>query len=174
MSESLVKTLSKARMKEFFQALQGYGDVAAPVRATEKTHRFKIVRALEEADLSYTRTMIPPKKYFIHPEEIIFTFDKGREEPVEYEMFEARGVNAIEAPRGLLYHDYSFDGEGRVTKTNTITPTAQNAANIEKDARVIAGNLAAEDDAAIKNAAEVMVRAYDPCISCSVHLTRVK
>ena len=83
MSESLVKTLSKARMKEFFQVLQGYGDVAAPVRATEKTHRFQIVRALEEADLSYTRTMIPPKKYFIHPEEIIFTFDKGREEYVE-------------------------------------------------------------------------------------------
>ena len=52
MSESLVKTLSKARMKEFFQALQGYGDVAAPVRATEKTHRFQIIRALEEADLS--------------------------------------------------------------------------------------------------------------------------
>jgi len=70
-------------MKEFFQALQGYGDVAAPVRATEKTHRFQIVRALEEADLSYTRTMIPPKKYFIHPEETIFTFDKEREEYAE-------------------------------------------------------------------------------------------
>jgi sulfhydrogenase subunit alpha len=96
-----------------------------------------------------------------------------REEPVEYEVYEARGVNAIEAPRGLLYHDYSFDGEGRVVKANIITPTAQNAANIEKDARIIAGNLAAEDDAVIKNAIEVMVRAYDPCISCSVHLTRV-
>lgn len=97
-----------------------------------------------------------------------------QEEPVEYEVFEARGVNAIEAPRGLLYHDYSFDSEGRVVKANIITPTAQNAANIEKDAKVIAGNLATEDDTTIKNAIEVMVRAYDPCISCSVHLTRVK
>jgi sulfhydrogenase subunit beta (sulfur reductase) len=83
LSETLVKILSKSRMKDFFQALQGYGDVAAPVRATGKIHRFQIVRSLEEVDLSYTRTMIPPKKYFIHPEEIIFTFDKGREEYAE-------------------------------------------------------------------------------------------
>ena len=93
---------------------------------------------------------------------------------VEYEPFESRGINAIEAPRGLLYHDYSFDEEGRITKANIITPTAQNAANVEKDVRVIVGNLADKEEQVIKQAVEVLARAYDPCISCSVHLTRVK
>jgi sulfhydrogenase subunit alpha len=104
----------------------------------------------------------------------LLTVGLKHENLAEYEVFESRGVNAIEAPRGLLYHDYSFDDQGRVTKANIITPTAQNAANIEKDARVIAGNLATEDDATIRNALEIMTRAYDPCISCSVHLTRVR
>ncbi|NIN66017.1 MAG: hypothetical protein GTO63_15255, partial [Anaerolineae bacterium] len=58
----------------------------------------------------------------------------------EFEAHESRGINAVEAPRGLLYHDYSFDEEGCIAKANIITPTAQNAANIEKDIRVIAGN----------------------------------
>jgi sulfhydrogenase subunit alpha len=93
---------------------------------------------------------------------------------VEFEPYMSRGVNAIEAPRGLLYHDYSFDEEGRITKANIITPTAQNAANIEKDVRVIAENLADREEAVIKQALEVMIRAYDPCVSCSVHLTKLK
>jgi sulfhydrogenase subunit alpha len=96
------------------------------------------------------------------------------EDLVEFEPYVSRGVNAIEAPRGLLYHDYSFDEEGRITKANIITPTAQNAANIEKDVRVIAENLADREEAVIKQALEVMVRAYDPCVSCSVHLTKLK
>ncbi|MCW4050611.1 MAG: Ni/Fe hydrogenase subunit alpha [Candidatus Bathyarchaeota archaeon] len=96
------------------------------------------------------------------------------EDLVEFDVYESRGINAIEAPRGILYHDYSFDDQGRITKANIITPTAQNAANIEKDVRVIAGNLSGSSDETIKHAIEVMARAYDPCISCSVHLTRLK
>ncbi len=92
---------------------------------------------------------------------------------VEFEAHEGRGINAVEAPRGLLYHDYTFDEDGCITKANIITPTAQNAANIEKDIRVIAGNHAG-DDAELLNNLEVMIRAYDPCISCSVHLARLK
>jgi sulfhydrogenase subunit alpha len=91
----------------------------------------------------------------------------------EFEAHEGRGINAVEAPRGLLYHDYTFDEEGRIAKANIITPTAQNAANIEKDIRVIAGNHVG-DDAELLNDLEVMIRAYDPCISCSVHLVRLR
>ena len=91
----------------------------------------------------------------------------------EFEVYEGRGVNAVEAPRGILYHDYSFDSEGRIVKANIITPTAQNAANIEKDIGVISRNMYKSSESDIKQALEVMVRAYDPCISCSVHLARV-
>jgi sulfhydrogenase subunit alpha len=91
----------------------------------------------------------------------------------EFEAHEGRGINAVEAPRGLLYHDYSFDEDGCISRANIITPTAQNAANIEKDVRVIAGNHAG-GDAELINDIEVMIRAYDPCISCSVHLVRLR
>lgn len=93
---------------------------------------------------------------------------------VEFEVFESRGINAVEAPRGLLYHDYSFDSDGRIKTSNIITPTAQNAANIEKDVRVIAENLAGKPEEEVKKAIEIMVRAYDPCISCSVHMVQLK
>jgi sulfhydrogenase subunit alpha len=95
------------------------------------------------------------------------------EELSEFEVHECRGINAVEAPRGLLYHDYSFDDDGCITKANIITPTAQNVANIEKDIRVIASNHVGED-AELMNDIEVMIRAYDPCISCSVHLVRLR
>ncbi len=93
---------------------------------------------------------------------------------VEFDVFESRGINAVEAPRGLLYHDYTFDSEGRIKASNIITPTAQNAANIEKDVWVIAENLAGKPEDEVKKAIEIMVRAYDPCISCSVHMVQLK
>jgi sulfhydrogenase subunit alpha len=93
---------------------------------------------------------------------------------VEFDVFESRGINAVEAPRGLLYHDYTFNAEGKIKKSNIITPTAQNAKNIEKDVKVIAGNLAGKPEDDVKKAIEIMVRAYDPCISCSVHMVQLK
>jgi len=96
-----------------------------------------------------------------------------QESLVEFDVYASRGVNAVEAPRGLLYHDYTFDDSGAILKSNIITPTAQNAANIEKDARVIAENLLGKPDEEVKQALEIMARAYDPCISCSVHLVHL-
>jgi sulfhydrogenase subunit alpha len=93
---------------------------------------------------------------------------------VEVQPKAGRGVGAVEAPRGILYHDYTFDEEGCVVKANVITPTAQNAANMEKDYRVATQRLINEPDEKIKYALELIARAYDPCISCSVHLTRIK
>ena len=93
---------------------------------------------------------------------------------VDFDVYKSRGVNAVEAPRGLLYHDYTFDDKGQIVKANIITPTAQNVYNMEKDIRVTAGNLAEKTDNEIKSALELVVRAYDPCISCSVHVARIK
>ncbi|HHL41671.1 MAG TPA: Ni/Fe hydrogenase subunit alpha [Candidatus Bathyarchaeota archaeon] len=91
----------------------------------------------------------------------------------EFEVYASRGINAVEAPRGLLYHDYAFNDDGTIMKSNIITPTAQNAANIEKDARIIAENLSGKPEAELVKALEIMARAYDPCISCSVHLVHL-
>jgi len=82
-----------------------------------------------------------------------------------------RGVAAVEVPRGILYHCYEFDGEGRITKADCVIPTSQNHANIQHDLVALAEEMAAagKSDAEIEKLAEMLVRAYDPCISCSVH-----
>jgi sulfhydrogenase subunit alpha len=100
------------------------------------------------------------------------------DEMIDYAVRAGRGVGAIEAPRGTLFHEYEIDDEGRVVNANVITPTAQNLANTEKDLRQAADDLlkTAETptDEELELGLEMIVRAYDPCISCSVHVTRVK
>jgi sulfhydrogenase subunit alpha len=97
-----------------------------------------------------------------------------REGLVEIEPMAGAGVGAIEAPRGILYHDYTFDEEGCVAEANVITPTAMNCANIEKDLRVAAERLLASGEEDVKGKLELIVRAYDPCISCSTHMVEVR
>ena len=52
-----------------------------------------------------------------------------------------------------------------------MTPTAQNVANLEADMRVLAEQLVAEgaEEDIVRLEIEKLVRAYDPCLSCSVH-----
>ena len=81
------------------------------------------------------------------------------------------GVGAVEAPRGILYHDYTIDETGHVTRANCIIPTTQNNANIHFDLAELAqwGLDRGKDDKEITLLSEMLVRSYDPCISCSVH-----
>ena len=81
------------------------------------------------------------------------------------------GVGAVEVPRGILYHMYELDGEGRIRRADCVIPTAQNHANIQEDIQALAKETAAAglDDRKIEQLAAMLVRAYDPCISCSVH-----
>jgi sulfhydrogenase subunit alpha len=95
------------------------------------------------------------------------------EKPVKVVSGPGTGTGAVEAPRGTLYHSYNFDEAGRLTKADVITPTAQNLANIEKDLRVTVENSIDESNEYITSKLEMVVRAYDPCISCAVHLLEV-
>jgi len=81
------------------------------------------------------------------------------------------GVAAVEVPRGILYHCYEFNQTGQIVKCDCIIPTSQNHANIQYDLTALAGQFAAEGmrDRELELLAEMLVRAYDPCISCSVH-----
>jgi sulfhydrogenase subunit alpha len=81
------------------------------------------------------------------------------------------GVGAVEVPRGILYHHYRYDEDGRVAKANCIIPTTQNNANIQLDIRRLAEveGLSGTSDEKLTLLASMLVRSYDPCISCSVH-----
>lgn len=96
---------------------------------------------------------------------------EGSSEPVAFTVCAGRGVGFTEAPRGALFHELELDEQGRVVHASIITPTAQNVANLEADMRQLAEYLAGrgtgEDE--IRLEIEKLVRAYDPCLSCSVH-----
>ncbi|MBI5641146.1 MAG: Ni/Fe hydrogenase subunit alpha [Nitrospirae bacterium] len=81
------------------------------------------------------------------------------------------GVGAVEVPRGILYHNYEFDEAGHITRCDCVIPTSQNHGNIQYDLQELARKYAAEgmQDRDIELLAEMLVRSYDPCISCSVH-----
>lgn len=82
-----------------------------------------------------------------------------------------RGVGAVEVPRGILYHCYEFDEDGRITNCDCVIPTSQNHANIQHDLQKLAARYATRGngDREIELLAQMLVRSYDPCISCSVH-----
>ncbi len=85
------------------------------------------------------------------------------------------GTGAVEAPRGVLYHHYEIK-DGLIEKCDIITPTAQNLDNMEVHVRVGAETLLSKghkDDDDLKLKLEMVVRAYDPCISCATHLVRI-
>ena len=77
----------------------------------------------------------------------------------------------VEAPRGILYHFYELDSSGRVTAADCVIPTTQNHANIQGDLEALVGRdeTLAMPDAEVELLCSMLVRAYDPCISCSVH-----
>jgi sulfhydrogenase subunit alpha len=82
------------------------------------------------------------------------------------------GTAVTEAPRGLLFHSYTYDDAGRVTAADVITPTALNAASIEDHFRRAAEQAEDRGTEALQAKLQMIARAYDPCISCSVHLVR--
>lgn len=89
---------------------------------------------------------------------------------VEADFRGKRGIAHIEAPRGVLIHDYQMDDRGIVTSANMIIATQQNVAAINKSLVEGAnGLLDGSDDDAMLNGLEFVVRCYDPCLACSTH-----
>jgi len=84
-----------------------------------------------------------------------------------------RGIGAVEVPRGILFHDYTYNQKGACTKANCIIPTNQNHANIELDMKALLPKILDKTEKEIELNLEMLVRAYDPCISCSTHYVTV-
>jgi len=101
--------------------------------------------------------------------------DRGlKQEPIEVKVKAGRGVGVIEAPRGLLVHDYEYDKNGVCVAANCVIPTNQNHGNIQQDMEALAPTILDKPEKEIELTLEMLVRAYDPCISCSTHLLRLR
>ena len=101
--------------------------------------------------------------------EALLTCGIKTEAPRKPKLKAGSGVGAVEAPRGTLFHKYAFDGNGICTAANICIPTNQNHANIQKDFEALLPIVIDRDETEIRLLLEMLVRAYDPCVSCSTH-----
>jgi coenzyme F420-reducing hydrogenase alpha subunit len=97
-----------------------------------------------------------------------------QEESLEVKPKAGRGVGIVEVPRGILFHDYTYNDKGEIVKANCIIPTNQNHANIQKDMEKYLPMILDKTPDDIRLNLEMLVRAYDPCVSCSTHYLDVK
>ena len=84
-----------------------------------------------------------------------------------------KASGCVEAPRGILFHEYEFDKKGRCLAADICIPTGQNHANIQKDFEAFVPQILHEGQDAVRQKLEMLVRSYDPCISCSTHALEV-
>jgi F420-non-reducing hydrogenase large subunit len=95
----------------------------------------------------------------------------GKELRVPVKARAATGVGVIEAPRGVLIHDYDTDDKGMITKANIIVATAHNNKAINAGLKNTAQKIidTPTPPEGILNRMEMIIRAYDPCFSCATH-----
>ncbi len=96
--------------------------------------------------------------------------EKANNEITQY----GRGIATTEVPRGILFHDYTYNRQGNIEAANCVIPTGQNLANIDDDMKKLVPEIIEESKEDITLKLEMLVRAYDPCISCSVHMLDVE
>jgi NAD-reducing hydrogenase large subunit len=81
------------------------------------------------------------------------------------------GVGMIEAPRGVLIHHYQVNKDGAITWANLIVATGHNNLAMGKSVKQVAMEYVHGDkiEEGMLNRVSAVVRAYDPCLSCSTH-----
>ena len=84
------------------------------------------------------------------------------------------GHGASEAPRGLLYHRYDIDGDGKIADAHIVPPTSQNQGRMEEDLRQFLRTRIHLPKDQLTLQCEQSIRNYDPCISCATHFLRLE
>ena len=81
------------------------------------------------------------------------------------------GVGMVEAPRGTLIHHYKVSEEGAITWANLIVATGHNNLAIGQSVKQVSEHFidGARLNEGMLNRVSAVVRAYDPCLSCSTH-----
>jgi NAD-reducing hydrogenase large subunit len=85
------------------------------------------------------------------------------------------GVGMIEAPRGTLIHHYKVNEEGAITWANLIVATGHNNLAIGRSVKQVSEHFidGTKLSEGMLNRVSAVVRAYDPCLSCSTHTAGV-
>ncbi len=76
----------------------------------------------------------------------------------------------MEAPRGILIHDYEADDDGKIISANLIVATQNNYDAIDHTITAFAKHYRTSgDDNLLMNGAEFALRCFDPCLACATH-----
>jgi NAD-reducing hydrogenase large subunit len=81
------------------------------------------------------------------------------------------GVGMIEAPRGTLIHHYKVNQDGAIVWANLIVATGHNNLAIGRSVQQVSEHFidGTKLNEGMLNRVSAVVRAYDPCLSCSTH-----
>jgi NAD-reducing hydrogenase large subunit len=81
------------------------------------------------------------------------------------------GIGVSEAPRGTLMHRYEIDDDGLITSANLVIATGHNNLAMNRGVLQVAKRYVrgAELSEGMLNRVEAVIRAFDPCLSCSTH-----
>ncbi len=85
---------------------------------------------------------------------------------------QSQGVGIIEAPRGTLFHHYAINENDQITMANLIVSTTNNNESMNRAVNDVANKMMTGQKViteGMKNAVEIAIRAYDPCLSCATH-----
>lgn len=148
-----------ARLRAAFGGGLGPTGRPRPVHHLMATHWARLVELLHHSErmveLASDADLVGPVRRVLD----------GRVDP-------AGGVGCVEAPRGLLTHDYQADERGRLTRVNLVVGTTNNTAAmalaVTRAARGVIGRGRPITDEAM-NRIEMGFRLFDPCLSCATH-----
>ncbi len=87
------------------------------------------------------------------------------------EVNHLEGVGVAEAPRGTLIHHYQVDEHGLIRRVNMIIATGHNNLAMNKGVLQVAQRFVDGEklQEGMLNRVEAVIRAFDPCLSCSTH-----
>lgn len=106
--------------------------------------------------------------------QIMQAYTSDKQPKLGYEVNPGTGFGCTEAPRGVLWHQYRVDDKGLIASSRIIPPTSQNQARIEEDLTWSIEQYAlSKNDEDLRHFSEVIIRNYDPCISCSTHFLKL-
>ncbi len=105
---------------------------------------------------------------------LIKDYEEPKSNSYEYKQIPGKTIWITEAPRGMLIHIYELDEKGFIREARLIPPTSQNLYHIEYSLKLFLKKTSVEiPPEQIKRTCERIVRSYDPCISCSVHMVEI-
>jgi len=139
-------------------------------------------QAAEEAGLK-GECRNPFKSIIIRSIEVLYAFDEALRIIESYQEpdrpFEeatpclGEGYACTEAPRGILYHRYKIDEQGKILDAKIVPPTSQNQKTIENDLWHFVPKYMDLPQDKLTWQCEQAIRNYDPCISCATHFLKL-